>query len=207
MVGMQYSKDPNALREFIGDIAKQLFTHFGFKKTSMDDVARKAQVAKGTIYNYFKNKDDLIRYVMRKEGETLISKIKEGILNQETPQLKFREMIIIKINFFKKELRLLFSATHKTTVEFLPVALEIFSVVEADVKEACRLELDIIEGILEEGVNGSLLRPIDIPATAKVLMHAIKGFELRWGIEMDIEQAIAELDSFLDIMFKGLEVR
>lgn len=200
------STQPNILREFIGDIAKELFAHFGFKKTSMDDVARKAQIAKGTIYNYFKNKDDLIRYVMKKDGDTLISKIKEGILNQKTPQQKFREMVIIKIKFFK-ELRLLFSVAHKTTIEFLPIAMEFLPVIENEVKEKIRAEVEIVEGILKEGINSSVFRPIDIPDTARVMMLAMHGFELRWGIEMDIEQAIVELDTILEIMFKGLEAR
>jgi len=203
---MENSRDPNNIREFIGDVAKELFSHFGFKKTSMDDIAQKAQVAKGTIYNYFKNKEDLIQYVMRKEGETLISKIKEVILNKPTPQLKFREMIIIKIKFIK-ELRLLFSATHKTKMEILPIALEIFPVIEDVVNEMNSKEMDIVEGILEEGVKSSVFRTVNIPDTARVMMLTMKGFELEWGVEVDIEKAIAELDSILEIIFKGLEIR
>jgi len=203
---IQNIKDPNILRESIGDAAKELFSYYGFKKTAMDDIAQKARVAKGTIYNYFRNKDDLIRYVMRKEGETLISKIKEGLLSQKTPQLKFREMIIIKIKFIK-ELRLLFALTHKTALEILPIPVEIIPVVQPELKEIAGQEIDIIKEILEEGVKNSVFRPINISETAKIMRLAMKGFELKWGIEMDSEKATAELDNILDIMLKGLEIR
>lgn len=40
----------------------QLFLHHGYKKTTIDDVARKARVAKGTVYLYFKNKAELLMH-------------------------------------------------------------------------------------------------------------------------------------------------
>lgn len=203
---MENYKDPNILCESIGNAAKELFNHYGFKKTSMDDIAGKARIAKGTIYNYFKNKDELIRYVMRKEGETYLSLVNEGILNQKTPQLKLREMIIIKIKFLK-EMRLFFPTTYKTAVEILSIAMEFLPVVADDIKESARKEMEIVEGILEEGINSSVFRPINIQDTARVIMLAVKGFELEWGFQMDIEQAIAELDGMLEIIFKGLEKR
>lgn len=47
--------------------ACDLFTHFGFKKTSIDDVAQKAGVAKGTVYLATKSKADLFYEVLLKE--------------------------------------------------------------------------------------------------------------------------------------------
>ena len=41
------------------DSASRCFTRFGYKKTSMDDVAAEARVAKGTVYLYCENKSDL----------------------------------------------------------------------------------------------------------------------------------------------------
>ena len=44
-------------QERILDAAFERFKHFGFLKTTVDEIARQAQVGKGTIYSYFKNKD------------------------------------------------------------------------------------------------------------------------------------------------------
>ncbi len=45
--------------EVIQQVAADLFRKFGFEKTSMDEIARKAHKAKRSIYNHFSNKEDL----------------------------------------------------------------------------------------------------------------------------------------------------
>ncbi|WP_040195637.1 TetR/AcrR family transcriptional regulator [Candidatus Soleaferrea massiliensis] len=52
--------------------AYELFTSNGFNETSIDQIAKKADVAKGTFYLYFKDKSDLINHVIFKRSVTLI---------------------------------------------------------------------------------------------------------------------------------------
>ena len=47
-------------RERILDAARKRFRHYGVKKTAMQEIARDAGVAVGTLYLYFQNKDDLL---------------------------------------------------------------------------------------------------------------------------------------------------
>lgn len=47
--------------------ARELFTKYGYRKVSMDEVAKKANVSKKTIYSYFKDKDDLFKYFIHEE--------------------------------------------------------------------------------------------------------------------------------------------
>lgn len=52
--------------------AKHLFGRRGYAQTAMEDVARRARVAVGTIYNYFPSKAELVLALLRREtGETL----------------------------------------------------------------------------------------------------------------------------------------
>ena len=46
-------------REVITAAALDLFRHYGYRRTSMEDIARAASVAKGTLYLYFESKDQL----------------------------------------------------------------------------------------------------------------------------------------------------
>lgn len=48
-------------------VATDLFTRFGYRRTSMDEVAREAGVAKGTVYLYFKSKQELLLYAIAEE--------------------------------------------------------------------------------------------------------------------------------------------
>ncbi len=52
--------------------ALDVFVEHGFAATKLDDVARKAGVSKGTLYLYFKNKEDLFKAVVR---ETVVPNI------------------------------------------------------------------------------------------------------------------------------------
>jgi AcrR family transcriptional regulator len=53
----------------------QLFLHHGYKKTTIDDVAKKAHVAKGTVYLYFKNKAELLVTCVAHEKQALKDEI------------------------------------------------------------------------------------------------------------------------------------
>jgi len=193
------NEEPNALREGILNASRELFSRFGFKKTAVDDIAKKARVAKGTIYNYFRSKEKIFQDVVRREGEVLISKMREAALSQKTPQLKFRNMIIAKINYYK-ELSLLYEINRQRAEELLPF-------VEKEREEIANQEMKIIKEILEEGVQSSVFQVINVPATAKAMVVAIKGLEVGWTLDMEMEEAIAEIDGLLQIFFKGLESR
>ena len=45
----------NGMEQQIQAAAEKLFLHYGFRKTSVDQIAREAGIGKGTIYNYFRN--------------------------------------------------------------------------------------------------------------------------------------------------------
>ena len=47
--------------------AKELFTKYGFKKVSMDEIASEAKVTKKTVYSYFQSKEELLKYCIKEE--------------------------------------------------------------------------------------------------------------------------------------------
>lgn len=71
-----------ARRESILDSAGAVFSRFGFKKTSMDDVARAAEVSRQCIYGYFPSKETLFREMVVHILDTALLKI--GKLKEET---------------------------------------------------------------------------------------------------------------------------
>ncbi len=52
--------------------ATRLFMEHGYRRTSIDDVAREARVAKGTVYLYYKNKTDLLMHAIAAEKKALL---------------------------------------------------------------------------------------------------------------------------------------
>ncbi|MCP4133043.1 MAG: TetR/AcrR family transcriptional regulator [bacterium] len=47
-------------KNLIIETAEKFFFHYGFKKTTVDEIAQTAGIAKGTVYLYFKSKEDIL---------------------------------------------------------------------------------------------------------------------------------------------------
>ena len=54
-------------KQIIINSARELFSRYGFKKVSMEEIAKKASVTKRTIYHYFKDKEALFSYFVKEE--------------------------------------------------------------------------------------------------------------------------------------------
>ena len=57
--------------EQIIEVARELFHKFGFKKVSMDEIARESGVTKKTIYRYFDSKEALLEYFIQEEIQNM----------------------------------------------------------------------------------------------------------------------------------------
>ena len=62
------------------EAAAQSFSQFGYKATTMEQIAKLANVGKGTIYTFFKNKEDLLDEII----SSLIVEIKESFISENT---------------------------------------------------------------------------------------------------------------------------
>lgn len=58
------SDDANQRIDQIADAALRLFARYGYKRSSMDDIAKEAGLAKATLYLHFKGKDDVFRSML-----------------------------------------------------------------------------------------------------------------------------------------------
>jgi AcrR family transcriptional regulator len=63
------------MRDLLYRSARKVLEDYGWKGTTMDRVAQQAGVAKGTVYNYFKNKRELMAFVLDKNVEPLNQKV------------------------------------------------------------------------------------------------------------------------------------
>ncbi|ADK79237.1 TetR/AcrR family transcriptional regulator [Sediminispirochaeta smaragdinae] len=91
-------------KENIKNASIELFSLYGIKKVSMNEIAEKAQVSKVSIYKYFNSKDDLIRYVIKAVSSEILSDI-NNIIESENPFPEKVKMIIMNKNQGLKFLR------------------------------------------------------------------------------------------------------
>ncbi|THU31537.1 TetR/AcrR family transcriptional regulator [Niastella caeni] len=85
MSNSQDVKDP--IREEILGGARDLFERFGFKKTTMEDIARQIGKSKSALYYYYKTKEEIFEAVVLNEIATTQAQVAE-IVNQESSAAK-----------------------------------------------------------------------------------------------------------------------
>ena len=92
-------KDAN--RESILKIAQEIFSKYGYKKTTLDDIANAVRKGKSSLYYYFTSKEDLFQEVIQKEVDILRKEL-EIVVNRNTdPVDKLRDYILTKLTTFR----------------------------------------------------------------------------------------------------------
>lgn len=81
--GRRVAGEDPAKREQILDGAKAVFMAKGFDAASMNDITREAGVSKGTIYVYFKDKEDLFAALIEQERSRIVASVKHALDDHE----------------------------------------------------------------------------------------------------------------------------
>jgi AcrR family transcriptional regulator len=77
--------DENARYRRVIRAAEELFKKIGFRAVTMELVAREANVAKATLYSYFKNKDDLYMAVCARMARILKGSVEQALMKADAP--------------------------------------------------------------------------------------------------------------------------
>ena len=78
--------------------AIKVFAHNGFYSSKVSEIAKEAGVADGTIYLYFKNKDDILISLFEEEMENIIENMKEEMDKEEELLSKLKRFAIVQLN-------------------------------------------------------------------------------------------------------------
>jgi AcrR family transcriptional regulator len=187
----------NPKKEKIIETARNIFSRFGIKKSTMDEIARKIRMAKSTLYHYFKNKEDIFLEVVKRESATMKVKLKEAIEAAGTPQDKFRAYARTRMVYLK-ELDNYYSTLTDAYFEFYPFT-------EGIRRDFTNFEMECLEGIFKEGVEKGVFDIKRTKITAQMVNIAFKGFEYLMITKEEPLNVENELDLLIDIFFRGIE--
>lgn len=151
------------------------FAKDGFEKASMDTVALKAKVAKGTVFYHFKSKTELFEEIVAEGQKSLEDKIFREIQGIKTNKEKIEKIVKIEVNFIKKYRNL-------------------FLVYLGDVVRK-PLSLKVINSVLNEGVKaGEFRKNLDVETAAISLfwMTAMVSLNLKDTETKEIQRIILE---------------
>lgn len=82
--------------------AARLFARKGFEKTTVDEIAEAADVAKGTVYYHFKGKEDLFLFLVEEGMNILRGRVDEVIKSAGDLRDMLRQVLRVQIRFFEE---------------------------------------------------------------------------------------------------------
>ena len=114
----QFEEIRNKSRENIEKIALELFAIKGYHATSVSQIAEKAGISKGLLYNYYKNKEQLLNSVIMKVFDEIMRIIKMS--EDLSAEKQIEQMIIQTIDHLKENItfwRLYLFLVHQSDVQ------------------------------------------------------------------------------------------
>jgi AcrR family transcriptional regulator len=174
----------------------EIFSRYGFKKATMDEIARGINMGKSSIYYYFKSKEDIFEAVVLYEANILRNDLTTAIKSVESPIEKLRNYVFVRMKSFEK-LSNYYNAIFDKNLDH-------FDFIENVRSKYDREELAILRLILYHGARKKVFNVTNSEFTAVAVQTALKGLEvpLYWkNKDLYIEE---RLNGILDVLFNGL---
>ena len=190
-------KDAN--REHILNISQEIFSKYGYKKTTLDDIANAVRKGKSSLYYYFSSKEDLFQAVIQKEVDVLRKSL-EIVVNRNTdPVEKLRDYMLTKLTTFRSLANLYHALENDVT------AIEFIENVKHRYEQE---EIRMIRRILIEGARKNIFEVYDFTLAATGITTALKGLEMPLSAgdysKVNLEQSV---DNILKIICYGVMKR
>ena len=92
--------EKNFKKDFVGNAAYELFAHHSFDRVSMDEIARKAEFGKGTLYKLFSGKEEILVYIICRGIDQLCSDLQEQCLGCRDSFQALEHLIELEYDFY-----------------------------------------------------------------------------------------------------------
>lgn len=186
------------IRDSIVQSARDLFSRFGFRKTTMDDIALSMRKGKSSIYYYFKGKEEIFEAVVESEAAELKDRL-TGVLrqNSDDPKEQLRQYMAERL----KSIQQLANFYNALRSDFLS-HLEFINRVREKYRNE---EIHMLEVILRLGIRKGVYQIADPRIASLAIVTAMQGMEnpIFLGSLENIEIE-TRLDAILEIIFHGI---
>jgi len=162
------------------EAAEAAFAEKGYVTVSMEEVASRAEFAVGTLYKFFRSKDDLFRGILRRKLELFIPRINSILSGKAEPLEKIRAYFFDSLERFWDSPRFfrLFSpqtmgAIYDQKAGFIPDILKIYHRI-----------LKSLEGIFRKGIDSGVFLPVS-PMVHVFSLEGIRHYYLMHLTQME----------------------
>jgi AcrR family transcriptional regulator len=181
------------------EIARGIFSHFGFKKTTMEEIAQATRKGKSSIYYYFNSKEDIFKAVVEKEAEEIQSELYKKISGVEDPVERLKIYITVRMRKINK-LTNIYSALKSDY-------LSQFEFIEEIRKSYDRDEVKAVAGIIQDGIEKGKFTVDDPNLSAIAIVTAMKGLEIPIFVSKEHGNFEVRMNNLINFLFYGIVKR
>jgi len=204
---MRSARSINSIRPPAGDkreailrAAITVFAHNGYFNSKVADIAREAGVADGTVYLYFKSKEDILHSIFDRSVEKAITEVKKKLESISDPREQLRQIALLHLERLgaDRDLAVVFQVELRGSTKFM----EEFSA--AGFAEY----LALIREAFEAGQRANVFRAdLNAKVVAKILFGALDEMATNWILSQRKYKLAPMADQVLDIFLNGVNVR
>ncbi|MEY9093944.1 TetR/AcrR family transcriptional regulator [Paenibacillus sp. RC84] len=184
--------------DLILEAALKVFAEHGFHRSQVSKIAKAAGVADGTIYLYFKRKEDILISLFREKLGELVGKFHMHI--EQTTGVKEALRKVCEIHYTELENNV--DLAFVTQIELRQSSLEL----RKEIGKAVKPYIELIEKLLVRGVEEKLFRAdLDVKLTRLLLFGAMDEVVTSWLISGRKYSLSAQVDGTVQFFLQGIQ--
>ena len=194
-------REYEARREEILLAAERKFSQNGFFKTSMAEIAESAQFAMGTVYRFFKSKEDIYISLVEAKVEELLRLLEEATHSRLPAQEKLRAVIQVKLAFADQNRA------------FFRIYVSEWSGFEWTVKSAFGervwkrylAQIDLVANLIKEGIKTGEFRKVNPKDTSLAFHGMLNSTIYLWILQSGPKESLVDKGKWLgSLLLDGL---
>jgi len=186
------------------DAAESIFAEQGFFKTTMRQIALKAEFALGTIYSHFGNKKQLYGKVVERKVNELVAFVTEEMADVPSVQDQAEKFIQAKMTFLHNNLPFLRLYLAEVDVP----RLDINHILPEEVHDKYDSILCLLTGVIWQGMKEGLFKPMDARVIVKAIDGLTNALALSWLSSADAHLSFeADIRDVTELFLRGALIR
>lgn len=181
--------------------ALELFSEKGYHNVSMHEIAEKAEFAIGTLYKFFKNKEDLYKALILEQADRFYEAVTKALRDADDETEKLRNYVRAKGEIFRANvsmIRLYFTETQGAS-------FNVKAGLDSEIRKQYDQSLRDLATVFESGIKRKRFQKIAEPYHLAVALDSLcNAFLFLWFEAPERHLYPEDPDVILNIIFKGL---
>jgi len=181
--------------------AEKVFAAKGFFQTTMSEIAQAAEFGTGTLYKYFKSKEDLYFTLIDEKTDQINRLVSDELSRKNSAIERIKNVLILELEFIERNR------------DFFRIYTSEGSRFEWSIKDDCGKKvhdkmvdyIHLLAQVLKQGMKVGELKPMDPMDLAHAFEGIVHSFIFEWLINPQPYPLVSKAETVLEIFLRGTE--